>query len=445
MRAAQKGAESKASPESRPTEVSTISARRAANLHLALGEGPGRRKSVVRSFERPRAGEIERFLTGPAGCEIIAATAAVEGRAVFINVSRPGESPSERVESDAARCSSKWLDFNFNGRPRSATVVSRKKHRSVICAGTLGEFHGPGPARSSTIGAMKDDLNALLVFARVAQSGSFTAAAKALDMPKATVSGMVSALETRLGTRLLERTTRKVSLTEAGRVYLASCQRALEAVQDGRAAVEALAAQPQGRLRLSAPFALSRSVLAPLLAAFITRYPQLRVTLDVNNRPVDLLAEDQDLALRVGAPPPNAAQTHRITVFSTRLYASPSYLQRRAMPRHPDELPGHDLLGYADRDGRLHWRLRRGDEVVLVEARPRLSVNEPDTNVGLIAGGCGIGWLPSFLVREDFVRCLPDWDDEPVELNALLPTARSRNPKAMALIEFLRQSLGPAA
>lgn len=292
---------------------------------------------------------------------------------------------------------------------------------------------------------MKLDLNALVVFARVAEAGTFTGAAKALGMPKATVSGMVSALEERLGTRLLERTTRKVALTESGRVYLAACRRMLEAVEEGRSAVESLAAEPRGRLRLSAPFALSRSVLAPLLAEFITRYPELRVTLDVNNRPVDLLDADHDVALRVGALPENAAQAHRITVFSTRLYAAPAYLQRRSLPRHPDELPGHDLLGAADRDGRLHWRLRRGDEVVFVEARPRLSVNEPDTNVGLIASGCGIGWLPSFLVRDGFVRCLPDWDDEPVALNALLPTARSRNPKAMALIGFLRQALGPAA
>ena len=113
---------------------------------------------------------------------------------------------------------------------------------------------------------MKDDLNALSVFARVAQLGTVTAAAKALDMPKATVSAMVSALERRLGTRLLERTTRSVSLTEAGRVYLVSCERVLEEIDNGRGAVEALSTAPRGHLRICAPFALSRTVLGSTCA-----------------------------------------------------------------------------------------------------------------------------------------------------------------------------------
>lgn len=292
---------------------------------------------------------------------------------------------------------------------------------------------------------MKNDLNAVLVFARVARLGTFTAAARSLDMPKATVSGMVSALERSLGMRLLERTTRKVSLTESGRIYLASCERVLAELDDGRRSLETLSGTPRGQLRMSAPFALSRSILSPLLAEFIAMYPELRVSLEVSNRPIDLLDEALDMALRIGPPSGDSDQVHRITVFSTHLYASPGYLARRPAPGHPSELPAHDLLGSADRNGQLRWQLRRSNEVVIVDAQTRISVCEPDTNVGLIASGCGIGWLPSFLVREDFVRCLPDWDAAPVELHAVLPTARSHSPKAMALVEFLRNAIGPQA
>lgn len=297
---------------------------------------------------------------------------------------------------------------------------------------------------------MKTDLNALTVFARVARMGSFTAAGKALDMPKATVSGMVASLERQLGTRLLERTTRRMSLTEAGQVFLVSCERVLEEVDNGRNAVEALSTAPRGRLRVCAPFALSRSVLGPLLPAFSARYPDLRVALDVNNRAADLLGDDSDVALRVGTLPEKTGPVHRITLFSTHLIASCAYVARRGMPRDAADLPQHDLIGRTDRDGQLQWVLRQGDTVVAIEARPRLSVNDPDTAAVLIARDSGIGWLPSFLSREGLaegrlVHCLPDWDATPVELNALLPSAHARSPKAMALIEYLREAIGPAA
>lgn len=303
--------------------------------------------------------------------------------------------------------------------------------------------HAPGRS-------MKQDLNALTVFARVARMGSFTAAARALDMPKATVSSMVASLERQLGTRLLERTTRRVSLSEAGRVFLASCERVLEEVDNGRSAVEALSAAPRGRLRVCAPFALSRSVLGPLLPAFCARYPDLRVSLDVNNRAADLLGDDSDVALRVGPLPEKAGQVHRITVFSTQLIASRSYVARRGRPRVADDLLQHDLIGRTDRDGQLRWVLRQGDRVAAIEQQPRLGVNDPDTAAALIARDCGIGWLPSFLSRDGLaegrlVRCLPDWDAAPVELNALLPSAHTSSPKALALIGFLREAIGPAA
>ncbi len=295
---------------------------------------------------------------------------------------------------------------------------------------------------------MKVDLNALTVFARVARLGTFTAAAKALSMPKATVSTMVSALEKHLGAQLLERTTRRVSLTEAGRILLESCERILGEIDSASSAIEALSASPRGLLRVSAPVALSRGVLAPLLVAFGARYPQVMIQLDVNTRPTDLLDGGYDLALLTGPPPPRSGQVHRITLFATRLYASRDYARAHGLPTHPDQLAGHALVGRTDDRVRLRWELRRGDQRFAIEQRPAISVSDTDTRAAMIAHGLGIGWLPRFLAEDGLasgtlVPCLPDWDPDEVPLNALLPTARTRSPKAMALIDYLRSELGP--
>jgi LysR family transcriptional regulator, regulator for bpeEF and oprC len=297
---------------------------------------------------------------------------------------------------------------------------------------------------------MKVDLNALTVFARVAQLGTFTAAAKSLSMPKATVSTMVSALEKRLGTQLLERTTRRVSLTEAGRILLASCERILSEIDNATAAVEALAASPRGLLRVSAPVALSRGILAPLLVSFGVRYPDVLIKLDVNTRPSDLLGCGYDIALLTGPPPAGSGQVHRITVFATRLYASAAYVRAHGHPSHPSQLPQYALLGRTDDRAQLHWELRRGSERIAVDQQPTFSVSDTDTRAAMIARGLGIGWLPRFLAEEglssgELVPCLPDWEPTEVPLNALLPTARTRSPKAMALIEHLQSQLGPTA
>ena len=163
-----------------------------------------------------------------------------------------------------------------------------------------------------------------------------------------------------------------------------------------------------------------------------------------------MLGDDNHVALRVGPLPEKVGQVHLITVFSTRVFASRGYLQRRPSPRHANDLLNHDLIGRADHDGQLRWVLRRGDKVAAIETQRRLSLNDPDTTAVLIARDFGIGWLPHFLSKDGvadgrLVRCMQEWEATPVELNALLPSAHSRSPKVMALIEFLREAIGPAA
>ena len=300
------------------------------------------------------------------------------------------------------------------------------------------------------LNTIRRDLDAVLLFARVAQLGTFTAAAKALQLPKATVSTRISDLEASLGQQLLERSTRRVRVTEAGRLFLASCERILDELEQARHALEGLSDGPRGILRMSAPFALSRSVLAPLMPAFCERFPALSLRLDVNNRALDLLGEENELALYIGAPPPYAGEIVEITRFRTRLVGSRDYLERRGRPHHPSELSSHELLSVTDREGRLTWSLRRGETVADVQAHPRLSTIDPDTRATLVRHGMGLSWLPDFLCGDglrsgELEVVLPGWEHGSVRLQGLLPMSQARNPKARAMLGFLQEAIGPTA
>jgi DNA-binding transcriptional LysR family regulator len=170
----------------------------------------------------------------------------------------------------------------------------------------------------------------------------------------------------------------------------------------------------------------------------------------VNTRPTDLLDCGYDIALLTGPPPAGSGQVHLITVFATRLYASSAYVRAHGLPSHPSQLGQHALVGRTDDRARLHWELRRKGLRVAIEQQPTFSVSDTDTRAAMIARGLGIGWLPMFLAEDgltsgELVACLPDWDPTDVALNALLPTSRTRSPKAMALIEHLQSHLGPTA
>lgn len=300
------------------------------------------------------------------------------------------------------------------------------------------------------ISTLRRDLDSVALFARVARLGTFTAAARTLGVPKATLSTRIADLEESLGQQLLERSTRQVRLTDAGQVFLASCERILEELETARHAIEALSAAPSGVLRLSAPMALSRSVLAPLLPRFIERHPALRLKLDVNNRALDQLGVENELALFIGSPPDHTGAVFGITRFRVRLVASTAYLRAYGTPRTPQELVTHQLLGASDAEGRLEWQLQRGEERVRIEAQPHVSVLDPDTRAALVAAHLGISWLPAFLCQDGIDRgelavVLPDWEPQWVRLHAFLPTAHSRNVKAKAMIDFLVEQLGGEA
>ena len=207
--------------------------------------------------------------------------------------------------------------------------------------------------------------NDLLLFARVVDARSFSRAAERLGLPKSTVSRRVAALETQLGERLLLRTTRKLTLTDFGHTMLEHAQQIVAEVDAAASLAQHRQAQPSGRLRVTMPSDFATMVLAPMMADFVQRYPAISLELDLTPRRIDLIADNMELAIRMGELPDDATlAARRLVVFSASLYASPQYLAKRGTPPEPEALMEHDTLRLLGRDGdAVPWVLQRGDTV----------------------------------------------------------------------------------
>lgn len=293
---------------------------------------------------------------------------------------------------------------------------------------------------------MKDDLNDLTVFSAVVEAGTFTAAGKRLGIPKSTISTRVSALEERLNVRLLERTTRRQSLTEAGRLYFDACQRVLLEVENGRQVVASLVDEPRGTLRVSLPFALARSILAPLMPRFGALYPELTLQLQVDNQRVDLIRENIDVALRVQRDTSDEAVSMPIAEFNQVLVATPNYLAEFGVPEEPEDLRRHRVLVASDQFGKARLWRETGENSKTIEVKPSIAVGEPETRALLIKQGLGIGWLPAFLCAEEIAAgtlavCLSDFPIPDATVYAVAPTVRSNDYRVRTFVEFLKKSL----
>ncbi|MFB1479681.1 LysR substrate-binding domain-containing protein [Corallococcus sp. RDP092CA] len=286
------------------------------------------------------------------------------------------------------------------------------------------------------------DLNELLVFARVVQAGSFTAAAKALRMPKSTVSRKVSELEERVGAQLLQRTTRTLHLTEVGRAYYAHCERIVAEAEAAELAVTRLQAGPHGLLRVTTP--LSVSFLAPLVARFMEQYPDVQVELLCTDRAVDLMEEGFDLAVRAGRLPDSSLMARRLGDIERVVVAAPEYLQARGAPRSPADLVRHDCLFFGTSLRGNVWTLHASGRPVDVKVSGRLVVNEPDMLHAVTLQGAGVALLPGLQCGEDLAsgrlqRVLPDWSSAGAPVHAVYPPTRHHVPKVMAFVEVLRE------
>ncbi|MEH2392330.1 MAG: LysR substrate-binding domain-containing protein [Nostoc sp.] len=292
-----------------------------------------------------------------------------------------------------------------------------------------------------------NDLNAVLVFLKVAEHGGFVAAARSLDLPKSTVSLKVNKLEQRLGVRLFHRTTRRVSLTEEGRLYYKNCLPILDALHDGDDAIASLQGHPQGTVRVTATPLFVQSFLAPNLPEFLLTYPDIRVILNATTEYKDIVKEGYDLAIRIGELDDSTLIMRRISTGRQKLFASATYLKTAGEQRVIADLTSHTLLCMAHDQNEVTWTLdNKQYETVTLSFHPRLLSNDVTPIYQAIIAGVGIGLLPEFLFQQelqggDIVNVLPQWSSAPVPINALYPSRKYVPMKVKVFLEFLEQKM----
>lgn len=296
---------------------------------------------------------------------------------------------------------------------------------------------------------MLDRVTGMQVFARVAALGSLSAAARALGMSQTMATKHLAALEARLGTKLMHRTTRRMSLTEAGRDYLDAAERILADIEEADARAARASFEVCGTLRLNAPLSFGIRELAPLIPAFSRRHPALTIDLGLNDRHVDLIEEGWDLAVRIGSMADSSLIAKRLAPCRTVVCAAPAYLKEHGKPKTIADLAHHDCLGYtlSKTVGADRWSFGPKGKASVVVKGP-LRANNGDALVAAAIAGQGIAYQPEFLVaREirDGLLVALKLDHDPVELDgifAIYPSARRPPAKVRATIDFLASALG---
>ncbi|WP_136616225.1 MULTISPECIES: LysR family transcriptional regulator [Mesorhizobium] len=266
------------------------------------------------------------------------------------------------------------------------------------------------------------DLNALLIFARVAETASFSEASRRTGMPISTVSRKIAELEDQLGIRLFERSTRRLRLTDVGAEILEQAQRGAEVSE----AVDSIASnrlsEVRGALRLSAPPSISDNLLAPLIGAFQAAYPAVEVQVLITDRHVDHIAEGVDLAMRLGPLSDSNLVSRPMLRYRHRLVASPDYLERRNPPQHPQDLQEHRLVAFAYWSQQHRWTFENGDARETVSFKPKLAMNDFAGLATLLAAGGGIGELPPIVAPAlvetgRLVEVMPQWRFQTLDLS----------------------------
>lgn len=290
--------------------------------------------------------------------------------------------------------------------------------------------------------------NDLLIFARVAEAGSFSRAAERIGLPKSTVSRRIAFLEEQLGERLMLRTTRRLTLTEFGLQLLEHARQVAAEVDAVKALSEYRQARPSGRLRVSMPNDFATVLLTDMLAAFIALHPAVSLELDLSPRRVDLLGENFDLAVRIGdLPDDTLLAARRIAVFPSGLYAAPTYLAERGEPALPDELNSHDSLRLLGRNGEAAgWTLISGERRWEGAPPARLVANAPELLINLARAGAGIAAVPDYFAapsvrRGELRRVLPDWQMPSPTAWVVFPGRRLMPAKTRAFIDMLEAAL----
>ena len=290
----------------------------------------------------------------------------------------------------------------------------------------------------------------LPVFVQVVESGGFTAAAGPLGLTPSAVSRQISQLEDRLGARLLNRTTRRIGLTEVGAAYFERARQALALLAEAERAVLDLNAEPSGTLRVSLPTIFGNFHIAPILPAFVARYPKIALDVSTGDRFVDLVEEGLDVAIRVAELRDSSLIARRIAPFRRIVAASPAYLARRGTPRSPDDLAGHNCLVLSAYQPHGHWQFGTEQAIRSIRVTGSIESNSIDVLRHAALAGEGIVQLPSYTLSREIgegglVPLLADQAADNRNVYAVYPASRHLSPKVRAFVDYLVETIGQPA
>ena len=293
---------------------------------------------------------------------------------------------------------------------------------------------------------MRPDLNQMSIFVAIVEAGTFTGAAKALGMPKSTVSKRVAQLEDRLGSRLLQRSTRRVKLTAAGSAYYEECRRIVADAYAADRSVTGREGALRGLVRVTAPWLLEGAV-APVMERFIEDNPNVSLDLRITNRRGNLVEEGIDLAIRPGSLPDSSLVARRLGEAEHCICASPDYLARHGAVKKPPDLRRHSCISFTGRGGQQTWTFERRGKKVSVPVSGRYSVSSGALMRHAAIAGIGIASVPEFLVEDDvaagrLVRLLDGWSTGRGAVHLVYPSGRHLSPIVRALVDLLVSTFG---
>lgn len=288
------------------------------------------------------------------------------------------------------------------------------------------------------------NLNDLRLFIRVIETGSFTAAGETLGVQKSTISRRIAQLEDDMGVRLLQRSTRRLQLTDEGQSLFERCGPLLDELEQTQAEVAATHTEPRGRLRLTMPPELGAFIMNGVVASFSQRYPQIELDIELSTRLTDLIEEGIDLAIRVGTLTDSTMVGRKLAEINLGLYASPAYLTQCGEPKTPDDLREHNCLGMRKADNSWAFQNWRDGEPLPITGR--LRANSLTFLRGMILQNIGIARMPRSFVADEVKRgelrqLLPDFEIAPIDVHAVYPSRRHLNPKVRLFIDHAQEQL----
>ncbi len=283
-------------------------------------------------------------------------------------------------------------------------------------------------------------------FNAVVDSGSFVKAADSLNTSKAAISRYVSDLETRLGVRLLHRTTRKLSLTDEGQVFFLRSKELLSELNNAELEITSRNVIASGLIRINTPVTFGIKHLSPLWGQFLDRYPEIKLDITLADRIVDLVEEGYDVAIRIASLPNSTLISKKLSSTRLILCASPVYLEKNGIPQHPHELTDHSIIAYSHFSTKDEWYFDGPEGQVSVKTNPRLHSNNGDTCRAVALEGLGIILQPSFLISEDIqsgalIELMPQYKSIELGIYAIYASRKHLAPKIRVLIDFLAENL----